>query len=675
MLSVSQAAMAAYVLAMVRAFAPASPPGKVLAQWLHDHQGLVGVDFTVALQRAAGEGKTPEDPDFDKPLPRAVWAELCAQVEQAVQAPTHEPDLVSANIKLFATTVGLDPLEEAIFRFVYHTDSDGSFGGLCTRIVGTRSVDTQRLAAMCLGAGAPEIWARLRRGPLQRLSIVGVANNASDRFAYFVPERLVRALQPPSTTLADMERRLIGAPLLPNLSVADYDHVARERDFLLRLLRGALRDRRKGVNVLIHGVPGTGKTEFCKVLAQELGCDLFSVGEVDDEGSEPSRWERLDALRLGDQLAGGRGKSLLLFDEMEDVLWDRMRQRGSKVFLNRLLEKNQVPVLWTANEIGCFDPAFLRRMTFAFEMKPLAATARRQLWTGFAAREGLELVPGQAERLARQHAVSPALMTGAVGAVSLAGGGAEEIDFVIGNLVKSSGAGAPAAAPGGTFSPGLTNADLDLGQLQAALCAPGAPRDYAMCLYGPPGTGKSAFARELAAATGMEPMVKRGSDLLSKWIGETERKLAGAFETARQESAFLIIDEVDGFLWSREGATRSWEVSMVNELLVQMETHPLPFACTTNHLDRIDPAALRRFTFKVKFDYMTAAQTEAAYRQFFAAEPPARLKGLQHLTPGDFAVVAKKRRLLAGCSGDPDLVRLLEQEVEAKNLRATRMGF
>jgi hypothetical protein len=674
MMNVSQAAMAAYVLAMLRSFAPASPPGKVIAQWLHDHQGMVGVDFAAALQCAAGESKTPEDPDFGKPLPGAAWAELRAQIERAVQAPAHEPDLVSANIDLFAAAVGLDELERAVFRFVYFTDSDASFGALCARVVGTRSVDTQRLVAMCLEASGPEIWARLRRGPLQRLSIVGVANNASDRFAYFVPERLVRALQPPSTTLADMERRLIGAPLVPQLAVADYDHVARERDFLLRLLRGALADRRKGVNILIHGVPGTGKTEFCKVLARELGCDLFSVGEADEEGSEPARWERLDALRLGDQLAGGRGQSLLLFDEMEDLLWDRTR-RGSKVYLNRLLEKNQVPVLWTANEVGCFDRAFLRRMTFAFEMKPMAATARKRLWSGFAAREGLELAPGQAERLARQHAVSPALMTGAVGAVSLAGGGAEEIDFVIGTLAKASGISVPFAAAGGTFTPALTNADLDLGRLQEALCTPGAPRDYALCLYGPPGTGKSAFARELAAALGLEPMVKRGSDLLSKWVGETERKLAEAFETARQDGAFLIIDEVDGFLWSREGATRSWEVSMVNELLVQMENHPLPFACTTNHLDRIDPAALRRFTFKVKFDYMTAPQGAAAYRQFFAAEPPARLSDLRHLTPGDFAVVAKKRRLLAGSGGEPDLVRLLEQEVEAKNLRATRMGF
>src|SRR4030095_1130220 len=168
---------------------------------------------------------------------------------------------------------------------------------------------------------------------------------------------------------------------------------------------------------------------------------------------------------------------------------------------------------------------------------------------------------------------------------------------------------------------------------------------------------------------------KRGSDLLSKWIGETERNLARAFEEARDENAFLIIDEAEGFLWNRAGAEKSWEVTMVNELLVQMETHPLPFACTTNHLDRIDPAALRRFAFKVKFDFLTPAQSAEAYRRFFAGAPPPALRQVANLTPGDFAVVAKKQRLL-GQLGEaaPDTVRLLEQEVAANNLRAMKIG-
>ena len=88
------------------------------------------------------------------------------------------------------------------------------------------------------------------------------------------------------------------------------------------------------------------------------------------------------------------------------------------------------------------------------------------------------------------------------------------------------------------------------------------------------------------------------------------------------------------------------------------------------------PAALRRFTFKVKFDFLTPVQSAAAYRQFFGCEPPVSLRSVEHLTPGDFAIVAKKLRLLGQLSdGGRDIVRLLEQEVAAKNLRTVKIGF
>jgi SpoVK/Ycf46/Vps4 family AAA+-type ATPase len=115
---------------------------------------------------------------------------------------------------------------------------------------------------------------------------------------------------------------------------------------------------------------------------------------------------------------------------------------------------------------------------------------------------------------------------------------------------------------------------------------------------------------------------------------------------------------------------------MVNELLVAMETHPLPFACTTNHLAMIDAAALRRFTFKVKFDFMTAAQSAAAYRRFFGREPPPALREVAALTPGDFAAAAKQLRFLdAREPSDASILALLEREVAAKNLPTRRIGF
>lgn len=154
------------------------------------------------------------------------------------------------------------------------------------------------------------------------------------------------------------------------------------------MLKGALTRKAAGVNILLYGPPGTGKTEFCKVIAAHLNAQLFAVGETDDDGDEPSRTERQMQLRLGQRLLEGRKDALVLFDEMEDLLPDSdlgamfgfNRRGGSKVHLHRLLETNPVPTLWTTNSIDQIDPALLRRVTFALELREPPEQVRARIW-------------------------------------------------------------------------------------------------------------------------------------------------------------------------------------------------------------------------------------------------------------------------------------------------------
>jgi hypothetical protein len=92
-------------------------------------------------------------------------------------------------------------------------------------------------------------------------------------------------------------------------------------------------------------------------------------------------------------------------------------------------------------------------------------------------------------------------------------------------------------------------------------------------------------------------------------------------------------------------ALRSWEITQVNEMLTWMEEHALPFACTTNLLDRLDRASLRRFLVKVRFDWLTQAQARLAFRRFFGVAAPAQLDGLLVLTPADFSLVRRRAAL------------------------------
>ena len=90
-----------------------------------------------------------------------------------------------------------------------------------------------------------------------------------------------------------MHRLLLDAAPASELEWSDFDHVARDRDHIERVITGALESGAEGVNILLYGPPGTGKTEFCKVLAGRLDASLYSVGETDDTGDEPVRGERL----------------------------------------------------------------------------------------------------------------------------------------------------------------------------------------------------------------------------------------------------------------------------------------------------------------------------------------------------------------------------------------------
>jgi SpoVK/Ycf46/Vps4 family AAA+-type ATPase len=231
----------------------------------------------------------------------------------------------------------------------------------------------------------------------------------------------------------------------------------------------------------------------------------------------------------------------------------------------------------------------------------------------------------------------------------------------------------------GTYRLDLLNADCDLERLREGLQRVG---DGRMCLYGPPGTGKTAFGRHVADYLGRPLLVRRASDILSPYVGEAERNIASMFEQARQDRAVLLLDEADSLLRERRGAQRSWEVTQVNEMLTQMESFRGVFIASTNLIDSLDEAAMRRFDACIRLGYLGPRQ---AWGMFTALatniglsvpdDLRSRLHALQVLTPGDFAAVARGARLDAARTADELLERLVKL-CNAKNDRRQRpIGF
>lgn len=491
-------------------------------------------------------------------------------------------------------------------------------------------------------------------------------------------------LQSQAQPIEDVRAALLGEPLKHSLEWEDYDHLPADRELSANLLGRAVSERAKGIHILLYGPPGTGKTEFCKTLATKLGLKLYGVGQSDDRGQEPSRDQRIGSFRLSQKLLENQSDALLLFDEAEDLLrgendglFDGDRNGyGSRVFMHRLFEETRVPTLWTVNDPSALGPSVLRRMTYAIEMKVPPARVRERVWQRILAREQVQVPAEEVRRLAEDFDAPPAVAAGAVRSARLTSGGFQDIRRAVHSIAKvMRGAEAPPRASHAVrYEPALINADLDLANLRNRLAALDT-RAFSMCLYGPPGTGKSAYVRWLAHELGMEVIQKRASDLLSKWVGENERNIAQAFADARESGAFLVFDEADSLLGDRRHAHQGWEISQVNEMLTWMESHELPFACITNLMGHLDEAALRRFSFKVRFDFLKPEQRATAFRHYFGVDAPVGVREIDMLTPGDYAVVRNRARLL-GCENDPsELMRMLRQEVTVKPNNRREIGF
>ncbi|MCY3604762.1 MAG: AAA family ATPase [Gammaproteobacteria bacterium] len=521
--------------------------------------------------------------------------------------------------------------------------------------------------------------------PLARSGLLAVDDDGD----VSVASRLRRLDSAPDEE-ADPLPLLLGAPAQAELEWQDFDHLGQQRADVEGILRGALNKRAKGVNVLLYGPPGTGKTEFARTLAARLGVALFSVGETDEIGDEPSRSERMADLKLGQSLLRREAGAMLLFDEMDDLLGQgssspfglfgflnpRRRSRApSRLFMNRLLEENPAPTLWTVNAASDIDRAILRRMMFAIELRQPPAPVRQRIWARQLERSGIQASPQDARNLAYEFDATPGVAAGAVAAAALLrDGDLGAVRRGVQSLSRLLDCERPDQGVPQGFNPAFMQSDEDLEALADRLRATGKQR-FSLCLQGPPGTGKSAWTRYLADRLGLEVTQKRASDLMSMWVGQTEKNIARSFREAADDGSFLVFDEADSLLADRRGAERSWEISRVNEMLTWMERHPVPFACTTNLIEKLDPATLRRFVFKISVGYMDASRADAMFRAWFSLTPPAGLGSLQILTPGDFAVARHKAEILGQLDDSDALYALLKAECEAKPNQSRPVGF
>jgi SpoVK/Ycf46/Vps4 family AAA+-type ATPase len=636
-------------------------------RWMNERRGTMSLDVPEELAELVSQFYSGRFTFAD--LDRVYRHEREAVIVglRAVAESIPRPEPLATNIEMLTRELGLPPAALKIVGLIGCYTRYDQVQYLCNTLSEV-AAPVGRVVAMLVGEPVRTIEVLISPGgELAACGLLQLRESSewvagpSGRFA--IPWRIDSCLDHHFADFPALRDAFLGAPLEPSLNLSDYEHVADDLELITRLIQGASLESAQGVNILLFGPPGTGKTELAKLAAAAAGVSLYAAGEEQVSGREINRAERLSDLAVFQRLLAGSLETAILFDEFEDVAWQLINRGGSKLYLNRLLESNPVPVIWTSNNIFEIDAAVLRRMSLIVEIKSPPVRQRARILRRLANRYEVELDDHEVQDLARRLPTTPAVLENALRAAKLSGGGRDALERAASGLIRAlSGGGARPAVSVTEFDPALTCASMDLTALTKRIVA-SSNLAFSFCLSGPPGTGKSAFARYIARRIGLEVLQKRASDLLGMYIGQSEKNIAEAFESAREAQAMLIFDEADSFLFDRKEAVRSWEVSQVNEMLTWMEHHPLPFCCTTNMMERFDSASLRRFTFHILFHYLDAKALARAYAIFFQlAEVPPHGLGFLNLTPGDFAQARRQADML-GITEDADRVIALIAEI------------
>lgn len=513
-------------------------------------------------------------------------------------------------------------------------------------------------------------------------------------------------------SLADFFGRKQGA--VEVLPLAEFDLDEGDVNHIKGLLK---RKGGRAVNILLYGLPGTGKTSLAYSLAAELGLKVIEVASALRDDTDDRRASLLACVNR----ASSMEEAVVLVDEAErllDTSFEPGTNNKDKAWLNTFLERRGIRIIWISNQISHLDQAVRRRFVYSMYFPELDQKGRLSLWQRILRRnKALSLLSAeQQEELARCYKVQAGVIHQAVlegkalyKKSEFYAGVRRQLDAFV--ALECNGVDKKTLKKALKRSEGVKAAadyceegvccELKVSELvercqRADRYLKDTDEDKirggcaTMLFYGPPGTGKTALARYIAHKLNRRCVVVKASDLLSKWVGGSEQNIAKTFAQAESDDVLTVIDEADSFLYERDKANHSWEVTQVNEFLTQLEECRGLIICTTNHKEGLDQAASRRFAFKLKFDYASPEQCLMLYEKLLSPLCPKEkltvaqrreLADIRHLTPGDFHAVQSKLGSIFCPSvkgGHAELIAALRKEVKLKNeqgVKEHKIGF
>jgi hypothetical protein len=568
----------------------------------------------------------------------------------------------SSRLRDLGRTLKLAPLEQDILAFAFLTAVSDELAGIFDQLASDRWTSGTLWNAV-FAASTEDLSKAMRPTSPLRLSGLLQASGRRVRLATVSPfwvDLLARCDSLEEALLEPFEDEP-GSGRPARLPEDDFK-------MAVRLLRNA---DEPGVNLLLYGPASLEKRQLLRDIVAGAGRQAWRVRRFEEapRGVLPSL--TFVAFQL---LAARSERSLLIVDRPSDVLhtaptWLRalfgveISPEDIKPFDESLLATNAAPGVWLTSDVEGLPDETVARFLFHAALKRAGRMDTEKAVRQRLSKLGISRTA--AAEVLKLEGVSSAQLESAARTARLIGvSNRAERDRVIVQAVRRSQR-ALARDLTQRLKPPVTRYSLDYlntsGRFTPKQILESLRRrpKGSMLLYGPPGTGKTQFAEYLASELRLPLVSKSASALLSKWLGESEKNIAAAFEEAAAEEAILFLDEGDSFLRTRELALRSWEVTQTNELLQQMERYDGIVILATNLFRDLDGAALRRFTFKVEFRELDASQrwqmfvAEAGLDQKLESIDAAtrerwetRLLLMPLLTAGDFATVKRQSLVL-----------------------------
>ncbi|STO97797.1 ATP-binding protein [Helicobacter canis] len=521
----------------------------------------------------------------------------------------------------------------------------------------------------------------------------------------------------------EMMKRIARIYPKSTLEIADFSYMKSDLDMLLNYCKNA-----KNPSVFLYGKPGVGKNEIAALIAKELNRELWEIHNIDTQGI--MREDRLEQF-IRAQAMLKADKSVILLDECEEFFPSLSpkynEDKPSKNTLNKMLESVKIPSIFLSNSAN-IDPAFLRRFDIVLEIHAPPKEKKQAMIEKALKSQRIQLDSMIISQICESSLSQGVLLQACKVAKTLAKHKlyslkncektpkstaansriiTQSLIQVLNEHLKLQGqkliaTSKPRSLP---YDMSLIHASVDMkalceriksvcGAKDANVDSSSSGQDSTqgvrILAYGMAGSGKSEFAKALAEELDKPIILKKASDLLSMWVGGSEKNIAKAFREAEQRGAILVLDEVDSFLQDRSGASRSWEVSQVNEMLTQMESFAGIFIATTNFMDNLDRASIRRFDMKIEFKPLDFARLQKAfslyaqhlgigdYAAFLESTFGKReLEKLENICFGDFALIARGAAF-APLESAEQLLEKLQEEARIKSLSASsskRVGF